>query len=83
MRRIATIALAGAALVTTGIAFAGQDEIQLRQTERVMKAKRAEQAARARPVIAEPLGPDGTATPVGKQPRATPRIGPPSARTFP
>ena len=79
MKRIVLLALAGTAFLAAGTVFAGQDESQLRQTDRVMKAKRAEQAAAQRG-LAGPAGPEGKMGPAGKP--AGSRIGHPTTRTF-
>jgi hypothetical protein len=80
MKRGVVLALTGVAFLTAGTAFAGQDETQIRQTDRVMKAKRAEQAAAAQQGLAGPAGPEGKMGPAGKP--ASSRIGHPTTRTF-
>ena len=82
MKRVFVLALTGAAFLTASTAFAGQDETQIRQTDRVMKAKRAEQAAHAQRGMAGPAGPEGKVGPGGTSKPATSLIGHPTTRTF-
>ena len=78
MKRVVVLALTGAAFLTASTAFSGQDETQIRQTDRVMQAKRAAQAAPSQRGIAGPVGPEGKMGPGGKTTPATSLIGHPT-----